>query len=62
MLDRYTAGLGRTKGYNDEGELITVGNDLKLNRFPPSHWNMWKRLTPDPTSLHDQVRSFDYPH
>lgn len=62
MLDRDTGVPGRTKWYNDEGELVTAANDLELDRLLPTHWDMWKRLTADPTALHDHIQSFDYPN
>lgn len=61
MPDRGTGVPARTKWYNDESELVTAANALELDRLLPSHWDMWKRLTADPTALHDHVRSFDYP-
>jgi L-ascorbate 6-phosphate lactonase len=61
MPDRNTGVPGRTKWYNDESELVTAANALELDRLLPSHWDMWKRLTADPTALHEHLRSFDYP-
>ncbi len=61
MPDRDTGVPTRTKWYNDESELVTAANALELDRLLPSHWDMWKRLTAEPTTLHDHVRSFDYP-
>jgi L-ascorbate 6-phosphate lactonase len=51
----------RTKWYCDENEAVAVANALSADRMLPSHWDMWKGLTADPTALHDHVRSFDYP-
>ena len=61
MPDRETAVPGRTKWYNEESELVTAANALELDRLLPSHYDMWKRMTADPTALHDHVRSFEYP-
>ncbi|MFO7926482.1 MAG: MBL fold metallo-hydrolase [Halobacteriota archaeon] len=61
MPDRETHEPTRTKWYNDETQLIEAANALELDRVLPSHWDMWKRLTADPTALHYHVRSFEYP-
>jgi L-ascorbate 6-phosphate lactonase len=51
MPHRETGDLVDTKWYNIEAELTTAAKDLGLTRLLPSHWDMWKRLTADPTSL-----------
>ncbi|WP_440006356.1 MBL fold metallo-hydrolase [Halomicrococcus sp. SG-WS-1] len=51
----------RTKWYSDENEIAEAANALQLDRLLPSHWDMWKGLTADPTALYDHVRSFDRP-
>jgi len=61
MPDRETGVPGRTKWYNEESELVTAANALELDRLLPSHYDMWKRTTADPTALHDHVGSFEYP-
>jgi len=61
ILDRETREPRRTKWYSDENEVVRAANQLRLDRFLPTHWDMWKGLTADPTALHDHVRSFDYP-
>jgi len=61
MPDRETGEPTRTKWYNDENQLIGAARDLKLDRLLPTHWDMWKRLTADPTALGDHARSFPYP-
>jgi len=50
-----------TKWYNDEGEAVEAARALQVDRLLPSHWDMWKGLTADPTALHDHVDSFDHP-
>jgi len=50
-----------TTWYSDETELIEAANALALDRLVPTHWDMWKGLTADPTALHEHVRSFDRP-
>ena len=61
MPDRETGEPTRTKWYNDENELVEAASDLRADRLLPSHWDMWKRLTADPTALHHHVRSFEHP-
>jgi len=62
MPHRETGEPTLTKWYNDENELVSAANDLTVDRLLPSHWDMWKRLTADPTALHHHVRSFDHPN
>ena len=52
----------RTKWYNDENTIVEAANELRLDRLLPSHWDMWKGLTAEPTALHSHAASFDYPH
>ncbi|WP_435349394.1 MBL fold metallo-hydrolase [Haloarchaeobius sp. HRN-SO-5] len=59
--DKETREPVRTKWYNDENQVIEAANDLQLDRLLPSHWDMWKGLTGDPTALHDHARSFEFP-
>ena len=49
------------KWYCDENEAVAIARDLQADRLLPSHWDMWKRLTADPTALHHHVRGFDWP-
>jgi L-ascorbate 6-phosphate lactonase len=51
----------RTRWYNDENQIVEAAGALELDRLLPSHWDMWKGLTADPTSLHGHALSFDYP-
>jgi len=59
--DKQTREPAYTKWYNDEGEAVEAARALQVDRLLPSHWDMWKGLTADPTALHDHVDSFDYP-
>ena len=61
ILDRDTREPTRTKWYCNENELVAAAESLQLERLLPSHWDMWKGLTADPTSLHRHVASFEYP-
>ncbi|MFB6201915.1 MAG: MBL fold metallo-hydrolase [Halorhabdus sp.] len=51
----------RTQWYSDENAVVEAANELQLDALLPSHWDMWKGLTADPTALYDHVRSFPYP-
>jgi L-ascorbate 6-phosphate lactonase len=51
----------RTKWYNDENMIIEAANELKLDTLVPSHWDMWKGMTTEPTALHNHAASFAYP-
>jgi L-ascorbate 6-phosphate lactonase len=59
--DKETGEPVRTKWYNDENQAIEAASDLQFDRFLPSHWDMWKGLTADPTALHHHANSFEYP-
>lgn len=61
MPDRETGESAVTSWYNDENQLVEAAVDLRLDRLLPSHWDMWKRLTADPSMLHEHARSFPYP-
>lgn len=50
-----------TKWYMTENEVVEAANALKLDRLIPSHHDMWKGVTGDPTALHDHVASYEYP-
>ncbi|QIO22776.1 MBL fold metallo-hydrolase [Haloarcula sp. JP-L23] len=51
----------RTKWYNDENMIIEAANELQLDTLLPSHWDMWKGMTTEPTVLHNHAASFEYP-
>ena len=59
--DKQTGEPVRTKWYSDETQIIEGANDLRLDRLLPSHWDMWRGLTADPTELHHHSKSFEYP-
>lgn len=50
-----------TKWYSDENEIIKAARQLQLDRLVPTHWDMWRGLTADPTVLHNHAASFAYP-
>ncbi|MFC3959883.1 MBL fold metallo-hydrolase [Halovivax cerinus] len=59
--DKQTREPKRTRWYNDENEIVRAANDLRFDRLLPSHWDMWRGLTADPTALSHHIGSFDYP-
>jgi len=59
--DKETREPVRTRWYNDENQIIEAASDLRIDRLMPSHWDMWKGLTADPTALHHHANSFDHP-
>lgn len=59
--DKQTREPKRTKWYSDENQTIEAANALQLDRLLPSHWDMWKGLTADPTALYEHARSYAYP-
>lgn len=60
--DTRTGESRRTKWYNDENQIIQAANELQLDTLVPTHWDMWKGMTTEPTVLHNHSRSFPYPH
>jgi L-ascorbate 6-phosphate lactonase len=59
--DKETREPTYTKWYSDQIEVVDAARQLRLDRLMPTHWDMWKGLTADPTALHDHVRSFERP-
>jgi L-ascorbate 6-phosphate lactonase len=61
ILDTETGESVRTQWYSDENMIVEAANELQLDTLVPTHWDMWKGLTADPTVLHYHANSFDYP-
>ncbi len=59
--DKATREPKRTKWYSDENTLVEAANELQVDRLVPTHWDMWKGLTADPTALVHHTRRFEYP-
>ena len=59
--DKQTRKPKRTTWYADEAMAVEAANQLHLDRFIPTHWDMWRGLTADPTALGQHVRSFEFP-
>jgi L-ascorbate 6-phosphate lactonase len=61
LLDKETREPVRKEWYNHENKIVEAARELQLDRLLPTHWDMWKGLTSDPTVLHDHARSFAHP-
>jgi L-ascorbate 6-phosphate lactonase len=59
--DKETGEPTFTKWYSSEQQIAKAARQLELDTLLPSHWDMWKGLTADPTALHEHVKSFNYP-
>ncbi|WP_018258482.1 MBL fold metallo-hydrolase [Halomicrobium katesii] len=59
--DKETREPERTKWYNDENMIVEAANELQLETLVPTHWDMWKGMTTEPTVLHNHVNSFPAP-
>ncbi|MFB6297854.1 MAG: MBL fold metallo-hydrolase [Salinirussus sp.] len=59
--DSETGEPTRTRWYNDENGIIEAATELQVDRLVPTHWDMWRGMTADPSALHDHARSFEYP-
>jgi L-ascorbate 6-phosphate lactonase len=61
LPDKQTGELTRKRWYCDEDEIIETAGQLELDRLLPTHWDMWKGLTADPTALSPHARSYEHP-
>lgn len=59
--DKQTRDPKETRWYSDENQIITAANALQLDRLLPSHWDMWRGMTADPTALYHHAQSYSYP-
>ncbi|MWG33611.1 MBL fold metallo-hydrolase [Halomarina oriensis] len=59
--DKETGDPVDTQWYSGENDVTEAARQLRLDRFLPTHWDMWKGLTADPTALGPHVRGFEYP-
>lgn len=59
--DKQTREPKRTTWYSDENMIVEAASELKTDRLVPTHWDMWKGLTADPTVIHRHASSFPYP-
>ncbi len=61
ILDKQTREPKYTQWYSNENMAAEAANQLRTERLLPTHWDMWKGLTADPTALRDHIRSFSHP-
>lgn len=61
IRDKETRVPVRTTWYNDETQLIEAANQLRLGRLLPTHWDLWRGMSADPTALSAHSHSFPYP-
>ncbi|MFW6436989.1 MAG: MBL fold metallo-hydrolase [Halococcoides sp.] len=56
-----TEGPRYTRWYNDPNQAIELAAQLRVDRLVPTHFDIWRGLTADPTALDEHVRSFERP-
>ncbi|WP_254837722.1 MBL fold metallo-hydrolase [Natronomonas marina] len=61
ILDKETREPTYTAWYADENDAAEAAAQLELDRLVPTHWDMWKGLTADPSALGPHVRSYEHP-
>lgn len=61
IRDKQTRTPTYTQWYSDENMVVEAAVQLQLKRLVPTHWDMWKGLTADPSALRHHIRSFPYP-
>ena len=61
LPDKETGEREFTRWYSDENGAVSIASALSADRLLPTHWDMWKGMTADPTALHDHARSFEHP-
>ncbi|MGM0397719.1 MAG: MBL fold metallo-hydrolase [Halobacteriota archaeon] len=61
IRDKQTRVPKRTRWYNDENQVVEAANAVRAEQLLPTHWDMWKGLTADPTALHEHTRTFEHP-
>ncbi|RRJ33528.1 MBL fold metallo-hydrolase [Halocatena pleomorpha] len=59
--DKETGEPVRTRWYNDENQIIKAAEQLQLDRLIPTHWDMWRGLTADPTTLEHHRYTMSHP-
>ncbi|WP_224269020.1 MBL fold metallo-hydrolase [Haloprofundus salinisoli] len=59
--NKETGEMVRTKWYSTENEIIEAASSLQFDRLLPSHWDMWRGMTADPTALYKHAASYTYP-
>ena len=50
-----------TTWYADESKVVAAAAQTGTDRLLPTHWDIWRSLTADPTALWPHIRSHDAP-
>ncbi|WP_255149839.1 MBL fold metallo-hydrolase [Halorarius halobius] len=61
ILDKETREPTYTRWYSDENDVAEAAAQVGMERLVPTHWDIWKGLTADPTAVWPHVRSFEAP-
>jgi len=61
LPDKETREPKRTRWYADENGIVEAAEALQIDRLLPSHWDMWRGMTADPSALSHHARSFAHP-
>ena len=59
--DKETSDPTYTNWYSDENMVAEAAAGLELTRLVPTHWDMWKGLTANPSALRPHVRTYEHP-
>jgi len=59
--DKETRTPTYTQWYSDENDVVEAARQLCLDRLLPTHWDIWKGLTADPSAVVHHARSFEHP-
>lgn len=54
-------GHERVRWYCDENDAVEVAGAVGADRLLPTHWDVWRGLTAEPSVLHHHARTFDRP-
>lgn len=55
------AGRTHVTWYMDENEIVDAARALRLDRLVPTHWDIWRGLRADPSSLFEHASGHEYP-
>ena len=61
LPSRDGTGKEKKRWYSDENGVVEMANALETGRLLPTHWDVWKGLTADPSVLLHLATSFEYP-
>lgn len=61
LPDKETREPTLTAWYNDPNDCVLAANQLRTDVLVPTHWDMWRGLTTDPSVVDVHRRSFSHP-